>query len=71
MGTHEESITIQFIELHHTKSTELFLFFIQSGEDDWIKATLPMNGCFLFVVASPRKCSRKYDSSGVSPAKTG
>jgi len=29
------------------------LFFIQSGDDDWIKLTLPMNQCFFFTVARP------------------
>jgi hypothetical protein len=54
---YKESITIRLFELHHgdTESTELLLFFIQSGNDDWIKVTLAMNGCFFFAVISRQR----------------
>jgi hypothetical protein len=39
-------------KLYHgaTESKELLLFFIQSGDDDWIKAMLSMNGYFSLCV---------------------
>jgi len=57
MGIYKESITIRVFELHHggTESTELILFFIQSGDDHWIKATLAINGYFFFADVSPAK----------------